>query len=115
VSIHSGSDKFSVYPPIGAHTGLRVHLKTADTSWLEAVRVIVWTNPRLFRSMLARAFACFPEASKLYHITYGGLLHDPEVRGEFFSTLADNEVRHYAAVERHIGRHIQLLGVPRRG
>ena len=145
MSIHSGSDKFSVYPPIGLHTGMRVHLKTAGTSWLEAVRVIAWTNPLLFRSMLARAFLCFPEASKLYHvsadlatippaagvadaaledfvtapacrqllhITYGGLLNDPEVRGEFFSTLADNEERHYAAVERHIGRHIRLLGVP---
>jgi hypothetical protein len=147
ISIHSGSDKFSTYHAIGMHTGMRVHLKTAGTSWLEAVRVISWTNPALFRRMLAAAFACFPDASKLYHITanlaaipaeegvpdaalerfvtekdsrqllhitYGGLLRDPGIRDEFFATLAANEERHYGAVETHIGRHVRLLGVPRK-
>ncbi len=145
VSIHSGSDKFATYPAIGKHTGMRVHLKTAGTSWLEAVRVISWTNPVLFRRMLKTAFDCFPDATKLYHvttnlkaipaaetvpdadleryvnapdsrqllhITYGGLLKDPGIRPDFFATLAANEERHYAALEKHIGRHVQLLGVP---
>ena len=49
ISIHSGSDKFSVYPAIGRHTGMRLHLKTAGTSWLQAVRVVSRTNPPLFR------------------------------------------------------------------
>jgi tagaturonate epimerase len=69
ISIHSGSDKFSAYPAIGRHTGMRLHLKTAGTSWLQAVRVIARANPTLFRRMLARAIAWFPEASKLYHVT----------------------------------------------
>jgi hypothetical protein len=69
VSIHSGSDKFSVYPAIGRHTGMRLHLKTAGTSWLEAVRVIARTNPSLFRAMLGKAFASFEDATKLYHVT----------------------------------------------
>jgi tagaturonate epimerase len=69
ISIHSGSDKFSVYPVIGRHTGMRVHLKTAGTSWLQAVRIIARVNPPLFRRMLTRAIAWFPEASKLYHVT----------------------------------------------
>jgi tagaturonate epimerase len=145
ISIHSGSDKFSVYPAIGEHTDRRLHLKTAGTSWLEAMRVIAWTNPPLFRRMLSRAFSCFPDASKLYHvgadlgrirdaggvpddglerfvnepdsrqllhITYGGLLTDETLRGDFFATLDANEERHYEAVERHIGRHVRLLGVP---
>jgi hypothetical protein len=68
VSIHSGSDKFSVYPVIGRHTGLRVHLKTAGTSWLEAVRLAARVDPALFRRMLAAAVAGFPEARKLYHV-----------------------------------------------
>ncbi len=68
VSIHSGSDKFSVYPAIGQHTGLRLHLKTAGTSWLEAVRVVARVDPRLFRRMLAEALAGFADASKLYHV-----------------------------------------------
>jgi tagaturonate epimerase len=68
VSIHSGSDKFSVYPAIGRHTAMRVHLKTAGTSWLEAVRVTARLDPALFRRMLAGALAGFEEASKLYHV-----------------------------------------------
>jgi len=68
ISIHSGSDKFSVYPVIGRHTGMRLHLKTAGTSWLQAVRVVSRTNPPLFRRMLARALSCFPDAAKLYHV-----------------------------------------------
>ena len=37
-SVHSGSDKFSIYPPIHralTDTGAGVHLKTAGTTWLE--------------------------------------------------------------------------------
>ena len=38
LSVHSGSDKFSIYAPIReamAQTGAGVHLKTAGTTWLE--------------------------------------------------------------------------------
>ncbi len=38
LSVHSGSDKFSIYPIIGAairQTGAGVHVKTAGTTWLE--------------------------------------------------------------------------------
>src|SRR5690606_34105975 len=35
LSLHSGSDKFSVYPAIAEATGGLVHLKTAGTSYLE--------------------------------------------------------------------------------
>jgi hypothetical protein len=38
LSVHSGSDKFSIYGPIRralAQTGAGVHLKTAGTTWLE--------------------------------------------------------------------------------
>ena len=38
LSVHSGSDKFSIYPIIGnalRRTGSGVHLKTAGTTWLE--------------------------------------------------------------------------------
>ena len=40
LSVHSGSDKFSLYGPIRralARTGAGVHLKTAGTTWLEEV------------------------------------------------------------------------------
>ncbi|MFK7850084.1 MAG: tagaturonate epimerase family protein [Akkermansiaceae bacterium] len=40
LSVHSGSDKFSIYPPIKkalARTGAGLHIKTAGTNWLEEV------------------------------------------------------------------------------
>ena len=68
ISIHSGSDKFSVFPAIGRNTGMKLHLKTAGTSWLQAVLVVARVNPVLFRKMLVRAISCFPAAAKLYHV-----------------------------------------------
>ncbi|MHB9138136.1 MAG: tagaturonate epimerase family protein [Victivallaceae bacterium] len=69
VSIHSGSDKFMVYPTIGKMTGMRLHLKTAGTSWLEAVRVISENDPELYRLMHKCALANFSDMLRLYHIT----------------------------------------------
>ena len=40
LSVHSGSDKFSIYPVIRkalARTGAGLHIKTAGTNWLEEV------------------------------------------------------------------------------
>ena len=40
LSVHSGSDKFSIYAPIRralARTGAGIHIKTAGTNWLEEV------------------------------------------------------------------------------
>jgi hypothetical protein len=45
LSLHSGSDKFSVYPLIAEATGGLVHLKTAGTSYLEALRVAAVHEP----------------------------------------------------------------------
>ncbi|MEC6747973.1 tagaturonate epimerase family protein [Marinilactibacillus sp. XAAS-LB27] len=69
ISIHSGSDKFSVFPIIGNHTEGLFHLKTAGTNWLEAMRVLAQTEPELYRKMHSYAFEHFPEAQKYYHIT----------------------------------------------
>ena len=51
------------------------------------------------------------ESRQLLHITYGGLLNDPDVRGRFISTLTEHEELHYETVARHIGKHLELLGV----
>lgn len=69
ISIHSGSDKFAVYPIIGRYTQHRVHVKTAGTSWLEAIRAVAAARPALYRRLHARALEVLPEALKLYHIT----------------------------------------------
>ncbi|KYZ75987.1 hypothetical protein AXX12_05980 [Anaerosporomusa subterranea] len=69
LSIHSGSDKFSVYPIIGEITGGRVHVKTAGTNWLEALKVIASKKPALFREIYAFALEHFAEATVYYHVT----------------------------------------------
>lgn len=69
VSVHSGSDKFSAYPAIGKWTEGRLHVKTAGTSWLEAVRVIALQEPALYRQIHQLALDSYPEALKFYHIT----------------------------------------------
>ncbi|MCL2003019.1 MAG: tagaturonate epimerase family protein [Oscillospiraceae bacterium] len=69
LSIHSGSDKFSVFPAIFEKTGKNVHLKTAGTNWLEALRVIAGAEPALFREIARFALENLPEAKKYYHIT----------------------------------------------
>jgi hypothetical protein len=68
LSVHSGSDKFSVFPLVGLHTRGRFHLKTAGTNWLEAMRVIAARNPELYRKMHAHARSRFAEATAYYHV-----------------------------------------------
>jgi hypothetical protein len=69
ISIHSGSDKFSAFPPMGELAEGGLHLKTAGTSWLEAVRLVASVSPSLYREMHRWALSKFGEASKLYHVT----------------------------------------------
>jgi tagaturonate epimerase len=69
ISVHSGSDKFSVFPTVGRLTEGRYHLKTAGTNWLEAMRIIAGKDPALFREIYAFALEHLPEAKKYYHIS----------------------------------------------
>ena len=69
LSIHSGSDKFTTFPIIAKYTKGVLHIKTAGTNWLEAVRVIAKVNPTLYRRMHAYALEHVSEALKYYHIT----------------------------------------------
>ena len=69
ISIHSGSDKFSVFPIMGELSKEALHVKTAGTSWLEAMRLMALVAPSLYREMHRFALSVFKEASKLYHVT----------------------------------------------
>lgn len=68
ISVHSGSDKFAVYPTVGRETGMRLHLKTSGTSWLEALRTIAVHDPVLYRQLHAFAVEYYPTALTFYHI-----------------------------------------------
>jgi len=51
LSLHSGSDKISIYAALARATQGRFHVKTAGTSYLEALRVVAIYQPELFREI----------------------------------------------------------------
>jgi hypothetical protein len=69
LSLHSGSDKFSVYPIITEAARGAVHLKTAGTSYLEALRVVARVDPGFFRAILGFARAHYVEDRASYHVS----------------------------------------------
>lgn len=68
LSIHTGSDKFGIYPVIARHTRGQVHVKTAGTSYLEALRIVAAIDPASFRRMLDDARAHFEHDRKSYFL-----------------------------------------------
>ncbi|MHC1786039.1 MAG: tagaturonate epimerase family protein [Christensenellales bacterium] len=69
LSVHSGSDKFRVFPAVGRLTGGAFHLKTAGTNWLEAVRLVAREDPAFYRRLHAFALGHFQDATRYYHVT----------------------------------------------
>jgi hypothetical protein len=92
LSLHSGSDKFSVYGIAARVAGELVHLKTAGTSYLEALRAIAQLNPSLFRSIVAFARERYPVDRASYHVS-AEVEKMPDVAGlpdEKLTTLLDD-------------------------
>lgn len=52
LSLHAGSDKLSIYPELARATAGCFHVKTAGTSYLEALRVVARHNESLFRTII---------------------------------------------------------------
>lgn len=69
LSLHSGSDKFSIYPVAVRWAGDLVHLKTAGTSYLEALRAVARVEPALFREILGFALAHYETDRASYHVS----------------------------------------------
>ncbi|MFP5416906.1 MAG: tagaturonate epimerase family protein, partial [Actinomycetes bacterium] len=69
LSLHSGSDKFSIYPIFAEATRGICHLKTAGTSWVESLRVIAANDPALLREILQQSLASFEENRHSYHLS----------------------------------------------
>lgn len=143
ISVHSGSDKFSVFPIIGKHCGGRFHLKTAGTNWLEAMKIVAEHNPKLYREIHRFALeTAFAQARKYYHvttdldkipsldsikdedlpklfdnndarqlihITYGLILTDERFRKALFDTWREYKEEYAKAIEKHIGKHLELI------
>jgi hypothetical protein len=72
ISVHTGSDKFSLYPIIRQALrkhGSGLHLKTAGTTWLEEVIGVALSGPHglaLAKQIYVQALARFEELKKPY-------------------------------------------------
>jgi len=69
LSIHSGSDKFSIYPIAGRLSGELLHVKTAGTSYLEALRVVCRAAPGLFAEIAAFCRGRYEKDRASYHVS----------------------------------------------
>jgi hypothetical protein len=137
LSLHSGSDKFSIYRLFCEATGGNFHVKTSGTSWLQAVQLIAQIDPTLFTELYRLCllhleeskqayrvslpagqfppmppsdlgdFLARPSVRQLFHISYGVL--QEEAGAEIRSLLHAHEQEHYRLVAEHIERHLQAL------
>ncbi len=69
LSLHSGSDKLSMYPALARATGGCFHVKTAGTSYLEALRVAARHDEALFRRIVAFARSRYDADRATYHVS----------------------------------------------
>ena len=69
LSLHSGSDKLSMYPALARATKGRFHVKTAGTSYLEALRVVALKDEALFRKIVEFARGRYDTDKATYHVS----------------------------------------------
>ncbi len=143
ISLHSGSDKFSLYPLFKQEAGDLFHVKTAGTSYLVALEVVAEAEPELFREIYRFSLERFaedratyhlstdlsrlpdpsalgdtglasllsePDPRQVLHVAYGSVLRS-ELGEDLRKVLLEHEEDYHARLERHLGRHLELLGV----
>lgn len=86
LSLHTGSDKFSVYPIFAQETEGLCHIKTAGTSWLEEAKVIAMKDPDLYREIHRFALENFEKDRASYNLSTD-LSRIPDI-----DTIADDEL-----------------------
>jgi hypothetical protein len=86
LSLHSGSDKFSIYGIAARHARGLLHLKTAGTSYVEALRAVAEFDPELFREIYSFAISRYPSDRVSYHVSADLRLVPPVV------AISDNDL-----------------------
>ncbi len=136
LSLHSGSDKFSVYPVFYELTEGKLHVKTSGTTWLQALKLIAKTEPDKFwkyydlalehvqesarrykleldRSLLAELRAELSPVEIFHHDQARQLLHVSygvlleKFKDEIYQILDEHEVEHYELVSSNIAKHLE--------
>ena len=69
LSLHSGSDKVSIYTALAKATAGQFHVKTAGTSYLEALRVVAKHDPSSFKAIIAFARSRYDVDKATYHVS----------------------------------------------
>ncbi len=69
LSLHSGSDKLSMYTPFARATKGLFHVKTAGTSYLEALRVVARHDEPLFRKLIDFSRSRYDTDKATYHVS----------------------------------------------
>ena len=69
LSLHSGSDKLSMYSLLSKQTKGQFHVKTAGTSYLEALRVVARHDEGLFREIISFGRSRYDVDKATYHVS----------------------------------------------
>jgi len=137
LSLHSGSDKFSVYPLVAKYWGERIHVKTAGTSYLEALRVLASHEPDMFLKIYSLGRERYETDKRTYHVSaqldllpntddLPSLLNDFHAREVLHVTfgsalsqygvalkaaLVKHNDAYYDGLKTHFDKHLNLLKV----
>jgi hypothetical protein len=132
MSVHSGSDKFAVYPIFGRICGALLHVKTAGTSYLEALRVVARTDRKLFAEIVEFCRGRFANDRNSYHISTTDahvaalpVFSGPQDEARFLNEVAGRQLLHVTfgsvlthaelkprimdVLQRHAALHEELL------
>ena len=69
LSVHSGSDKFRIYPILGRVCRSLLHVKTIGTSYLEGLRVVARMAPQLFLEIVECARTRYETDRTFYQVS----------------------------------------------
>jgi uncharacterized protein YqkB len=140
LSVHSGSDKFSIYPYIGEITQGNYHLKTSGTSYLEAIKLVAEKDQEFFKKIWKTCLEKREEMDKYYHLSCDPFsvptdlkpseyLNNPDARqtlhvsymfvlnpkydfrNKFYEILTNYQSEYQEHVSNHIEKHVKELKI----
>jgi hypothetical protein len=123
---------------IAKHWGERIHVKTAGTSYLEALRVLATYIPDLFMKIYSLGHDCYENDKRTYHVSaqldhlpssddLPSLLNDFHARQmlhvtfgsalarfgtELKEALVKYETAYLEGLQAHFEKHLRLLQAP---